>query len=68
MVIFEKGLDGRTREAKIPTVAGLRLANGELAYIVIGTEYGHIHTSAGDVRVWKSYSGAYRAAKRYVAF
>jgi len=34
-------------------------------YAIVGTMYGYLHTSGGDVRMWRSYSGAYQAAKRY---
>lgn len=67
MITFEHGIDSRSREAVKPTVARLNVdGRGKYAYIVIGTAYGHIHTSAGDVRTWQSYSGARRAAKNYV--
>ena len=36
-------------------------------YAVFGTAYGHLHNTSGDMRLWKSYSGAYKAAKQYVA-
>ena len=36
-------------------------------FCVIGTHYGYLHTSAGDIRTWKSASGARKAAKRYAA-
>jgi hypothetical protein len=60
MIIFENGIDIRAREVATPTVAKL----GE-RFIVIGTDYGHIHTSGGDIRTWASYSGARRFAKQY---
>jgi len=64
MITFETGIDIRSREPKQPTVA--RFNTGKVyCYCVIGTDYGHIHTSAGDVRTWASKSGAYRAAKNY---
>jgi hypothetical protein len=34
-------------------------------YAVCGTAYGYLHTTAGDVRTWGSYSGARKAAKAY---
>jgi hypothetical protein len=49
-------------------VARFNIGNGNYRYIVIGTEYGYIHTSGGDVRTWGSYSGAYRFAKQYQSF
>lgn len=64
MITFESGLDIRTRQALKPTVAKLRVGN-DYRYIVIGTEYGHLHTSGGDVRTWGSYSGARRATAAY---
>ena len=36
-------------------------------YCVIGTDYGYLHTSAGDIRTWRSASGARRGAARYAA-
>ena len=67
MITFENGLDIRTREQEKPCVAKIRIQGARYAYCVIGTQYGHIHTTGGDVRVWESYSGAYRAMKNYVA-
>ena len=66
MITFENGLDHRTREPARPTVARFHIGNGEYRFIVIGTAYGKLHTTSGDVRVWKSYSGARRAARNYV--
>lgn len=40
-----------------------RLENGLFA--INGTMYGFLHTTGGDIRTWKSYSGAYKAAIRY---
>jgi hypothetical protein len=61
MIIFENGLDIRIRQQPAPTVAML----GD-RYIVIGTDYGYIHTIGGDIRTWKSYSGARRFAAKYI--
>lgn len=33
-------------------------------WCLIGTDYGYLHTSSGDVRTWKSESGARHALKR----
>ena len=80
MIVFENGIDIRCREATKPQVAKLRVDNPNCAFrqielsngaepvykfIVIGTQYGHIHTSGGDVRMWGSYSGAYKFLKQY---
>lgn len=67
MLTFESGLDIRTRQQSKPTVARIRVRDAEYRYCVIGTEYGHIHTTGGDVRTWASKSGAYRAARNYVS-
>lgn len=64
MLVFEDGLDIRARQQSKPTVAKLRVGN-DYRFIVIGTAYGHLHTTAGDVRTWKSYSGARRVAAAY---
>jgi hypothetical protein len=67
MITFENGIDGRCRSVSVPTVACVRV-NAQIGYwyCVIGTEYGYIHTTGGDLRTWKSYSGARRAARNYV--
>lgn len=65
MITFEKGIDIRSREPSAPTVARFAMGDGAYRYCVIGTAYGHLHTTSGDVRTWGSYSGARRAAKRY---
>ena len=65
MITFESGIDHRSRECKVPTVARFHMGNGQYRFIVIGTNYGHIHTTGGDVRTWRSYSGARRAARNY---
>ena len=36
-------------------------------WCVTGTAYGYLHTTAGDIRTWATYSGAYKACRRYVA-
>jgi len=68
MITFKTGMDIRSREAKTPTVARFHLGNGKYVYCVIGTQYGHWHTSAGDVRTWRTASGARKAVKRYISF
>jgi hypothetical protein len=37
-------------------------------FAVIGTSYGHLHTTSGDWATWKTASGARKAIKRYVPF
>lgn len=66
MITFESGIDIRCREASAPTVARFAMGDGTYRYVVIGTQYGYWHTTGGDVRTWKSYSGARRAVRRYV--
>lgn len=68
MITFENGLDIRTRQQSKPTVAKIRVTDSEYRYCVIGTDYGHLHTISGDVKTWKSYSGAHKAAKNYRGF
>jgi len=36
-------------------------------YAVCGTDYGYIHNIDGDVRVWRTYSGAYKAMRKHVS-
>lgn len=66
MITFENGIDVRSREFNKPTVARFHVSNGVYRFIVIGTQYGHIHTTGGDVRTWKTPSGAYRFIRNYV--
>ena len=33
-------------------------------YCIAGTEYGRLHKSNGDIRLFKTYSGAYKAMKK----
>lgn len=68
MITFTSGIDSRARDPQRPTVARFHVTDTDIRYCVIGTDYGYIHTSTGDVRVWKSYSGAYKAAKSYRGF
>jgi len=69
LVTFYGSLDGRSREVVTPTVARLigrfSTAGIETRYVVIGTAYGHIHTANGDIRTWRSYSGARKAVRNY---
>jgi hypothetical protein len=66
MIEFKTGIDIRARSANAPTVARFHVAPGDVRYCVIGTQYGYLHTTGGDVRTWRSYSGARRAITRYV--
>ncbi|WQZ00896.1 hypothetical protein [Stenotrophomonas phage StenR_269] len=65
MITFENGIDARARAVFSPQVARFHMGNGEYRYVCIGTDYGYIHTSGGDVRTWKSYSGARRFLTAY---
>jgi hypothetical protein len=57
----------QARACIVPTVARLPMGNGKPdRFAVVGTNYGYIHTTAGDIRTWASYSGARRAARNYV--
>lgn len=65
MIVFENGIDIRARLPESPEVAKFHVGGGKYEYCVIGTEYGHWHTTGGDVRTWKTESGARHAIKRY---
>lgn len=68
MITFEScGIDIRVREVK-PQVARFRQSPkpNHYVFICIGTDYGYVHTSGGDIRVWQSYSGARRFLNRYL--
>lgn len=66
MITFESGMDLRCRSVEVPTVARFHVGAGVYRFVVIGTQYGHLHTTGGDVRTWGSYSGARRAIRNYV--
>jgi hypothetical protein len=59
-------LPDNIRQFTTPTVLRVDFGSG-IKYIVVGTAYGYIHTSAGDIRTWNSYSGARKAARNYRA-
>lgn len=65
MITFENGIDIRCRNVLAPSVARIRVRDNVYVYCVIGTAYGYWHTTGGDVRIWQTASGAYRAVKRY---
>lgn len=65
MITFENGIDARCREVSKPTVARFSMGNGRYRFIVIGTQYGYVHTTGGEIRTWLSYSGARRFARSY---
>lgn len=48
-----------------PTVAKINSIDGTF-YACIGTLYGYIHTTSGEVRLWHSYSGARRFLNKYL--
>jgi hypothetical protein len=64
MITFKNGLDIRTRQVK-PQIARFYVTDQDIRYCIIGTDYGHIHTSGGTVRTWRSESGAYRFLSKY---
>lgn len=65
MLVFENGMDIRSRTAPAPEVAKFHIGSGNYEFCVIGTQYGHLHTTGGDVATWKTESGARHAIKRY---
>ena len=64
MITFNGAIDIRARQEK-PQVAKFVVGNN-VRYIVIGTDYGYLRTTGGDIRTWKSYSGAWKAVQRYL--
>lgn len=62
---FRNGMDALCRDYTKPTVARFWVTPSELRFAVVGTDYGPLHTIGGNVRTWKSYSGARRAARAY---
>ncbi len=65
MLHFTNGLDIRTRQQSAPCVAKFDIRPGSTVFVIIGTQYGHIHTTGGDVRTWRTYSGARRFLRAY---
>ncbi len=66
MITFDSGIDIRCREPATPEVARFAVGGG-YRFIVIGTDYGHVHTTSGDVRTWQTKNGAARFMRQYVA-
>jgi hypothetical protein len=66
LVTFHNGMDERCRQMRGPCVARFHVTPTDVRYCIIGTQYGYLHTTGGDVRTWGSYSGALQALKRYV--
>ena len=66
-------LDIHPREYKKPTIVRFRVSDSpfsggpksQILFAIVGTDYGYLHTTGGDLRTWKSYSGAYRILKQY---
>lgn len=60
-------IDVDSRAYKKPTVILVNLghADGKPRYCVAGCDYGYLHTTAGDIRTWRSYFGARRVARKY---
>lgn len=65
---FKNGMDVRCRNFDKPTVARFWVTETELRFAIIGTDYGYLHTTGGNVKTWRSYSGARRVAKNYKPF
>lgn len=64
MITFHDSIDSRCRDPKRATAA--RLVSGPVVrYIVIGTDYGVLHTASGAIKAYRSASAAYRRAKAY---
>lgn len=72
MITFDAFLDHRTREQDKPCIAKLKLhsysamygAFTNTYYIIIGTEYGALHKTNGDLYTWDTYGGAYKALNK----
>ena len=63
-----KWIDFNPHSFKVPTVALVDFGHkdGKPRYCVAGTDYGYLHTTAGDVRTWLGYSGAQRVCRAYI--
>lgn len=50
-----------------PTVALVDFGHrdGSPRFCIVGTEYGYMHNCSGDVRTWRSYSGARMVCRAY---
>jgi len=65
--------DIHPREYKKPTIIRFRAPasqfsrgpKSQILFAIVGTDYGYLRTTGGDLRTWKSYSGAYRILKQY---
>lgn len=50
-----------------PRVARYTISMGHVKYIVVGTDFGFLSTKLQGVRLWNTYSGAYKGMRRYLA-
>ena len=66
MLTFDNGMDIRCRQVTRAQVARFRTHGNNFEFVIIGTQYGYIHTSGGDVRTWKTANGARRFLRKYV--
>lgn len=48
-----------------PTVVRLFDGEREVGFALFGTAYGYLHTTSGEMRIFRSRSAAYRAKLRY---
>ena len=55
----------RAFSAPTPLLVDFGHSDGRPRWCVVGTDYGFLHTTGGDVRTWGSASGARRAAANY---
>lgn len=39
--------------------------NIRIRYCVSGTDYGYLRNTSGDIHIWRTYSGAYAAMRKY---
>jgi len=58
--------DSERTEYTKPTPVRVTHKGVFVGWAVFGTNYRYIHTTAGDMRLWKSRSGAAKAARNYV--
>jgi hypothetical protein len=59
--------DVNPRAYSAPTVlyVDFGAADGAPRFAIVGTDYGYLHTTGGDIRTWRSYSGARRICRAY---
>lgn len=73
MLTYHEFIDATCRSLPTPCVARVLMSPlpshvqgpPKPYYVIVGTQYGYMRTTGGDLRTWRTVSGARRALARY---